>query len=144
MYMRPLLALRSYTLDLGGQVWHTFHMPMPKNKLEFVSATPEVSKADVEELEQKRKTLTTRHLDLMQEEVDLPEKIRPIVLRLNEHPMGTEEGDRLRAELDVMEGRLRTIHLPIQENLKELKECNATLEEAQQLSEKTGRTDKAA
>ena len=117
---------------------------MEKNKLELVPATSEMSQTDVKELEQKRIALTTRHHDLMQEEIDLPEKMRPILLQLNEHPMGTEEGNRLRAELDIMEARLRTIHLPIQENLKELEECNAKLEETQRLSEKAGRTNKAA
>ena len=83
--------------------------------------------ADADNFEQRRRFLTTKHLDLLQEQLDLPEKISSILLKLKDHAMDTKEGDRLRAELEELEKRNRTIYLSIQENLEELKKHNPDL-----------------
>jgi hypothetical protein len=105
--------------------------------LKFETFTePKKSPVDIEALGEKRVSLMTIHLNLMQEQLDLPKKISSTLLKLNDYHIDSEEGDHMRAKLNVLEERNRTIHLSIQNNLKELKDCETSLEESKQSMKK--------
>ncbi len=89
----------------------------------------------MESPEQRKKSLTAKHLNLLQEQLDLPDKISSVLLKLKDYAMDTKEGNRLRAELDELEKRNRTIHLSIQDNLEELKKYNPDFFNPPQLAE---------
>ena len=101
-------------------------------------------KIDIENAEQKKQSLTTKHLALLQEQLGLPRKIRSILLKLKDCPMGTKEGDYLRMKLEELEKRNRTIHLFIQENLEELKKYNPDLFNILRPTEETKKSLKKA
>lgn len=92
---------------------------------------------NIDYLQKKRVSLMSERFNLMQEQLDLPDTIRPILFKMKEHPPGTAEGDRLRAELEALETRSRKIHLPIQEKWKEIQECEKMLGETNRFLGKT-------